>query len=127
MNNPAAAFIINLLLHYLLDMIPHWDYIEKVLKKDVPKIIADFIIGCLLLVPLYLYFSAEMYLSSFVWGAFAGVLPDLLQGMYYLLYFKFLEPHQRFHTLFHFQKNQPFVKGFGIQLLLVLLGITIFL
>lgn len=126
-SNPAVAFIVNLLLHYLLDMIPHWDYIEKILRKDIPNIITDFIIGCLSLIPLYYFFSGEVYLHSFVWGAFAGVLPDLLQGMYHLLGFKFLEPHQRFHTLFHFQKNQPFIKGFSIQLLLVILGIVIFL
>lgn len=126
-NDPIASFGINLALHYLLDMIPHWDYIEKVLRKDVPKFIVDFIAGVLILIPIYFIFQDNISLQSFIWGAVAGVLPDLVQGLYHLLGMRFLGVHQRFHHFFHNKKNQLFVTGFGVQIFLALAAIGIFL
>lgn len=125
--NPAAAFTINLMLHYLLDSLPHWDYLDKVLKKDVPKILLDFIIGIVLLIPLYWLFSPSINLASFLLGAAAAVLPDFLQGMRNLFHLDFLQFHSRFHHFIHFEKNQPFVKGFGIQLAFVIISVIFLL
>lgn len=122
-NNPAAGFSINLLLHYLLDSIPHWDYLDKILKKDIPKIAVDFLVGVMLLVPLYFIFSDVINPTMFLLGAAAGILPDILQGLYNLFGLKFLNFHHRFHHFIHFQKNQPFLKGFGIQLILAVAGL----
>lgn len=122
-NNLAAAIGINLLLHYLLDSIPHWDYLEKILKKDIPKIAVDFLVGVMLLVPLCFIFSDVINLTMFLLGAATGILPDILQGLYNLFSLKFLNFHYRFHHFIHFQKNQPFLKGFGIQLILAIAGL----
>lgn len=121
--NPTASFFINLSLHYLLDMIPHWDYLEKIPKKDIPKIAIDFVVGVLLLIPLYYIIPEMVNFRSFVWGAIAGVLPDAVQGLYYLSRSRILGFHQRFHHFFHHQKNQPFFKGFAIQLVLIVISI----
>lgn len=125
-NNPAVAFSINLLLHYLLDSLPHWDYLDKVLKKDIPKIMLDFIIGLLLLFPLHFIFSQfqEVNTTTFLIGAAAAVLPDLLQGFHNLLGFNFLNFHSRFHHFIHFQKNLPFFRGFAVQIILVAVSIV---
>lgn len=122
-NNPAAGFSINLLLHYLLDSIPHWDYLDKILKKDIPKIAVDFLAGVIILIPLYLIFSQSINLTAFLLGAAAGVLPDFLQGLYNLFGLHFLNFHHRFHSFIHFQKNQPFLKGLSIQLILAVAGL----
>lgn len=119
-SNPAVAVSINLLLHYLLDFIPHWDYLDKILKKDIPKIAVDFLIGVILLVPLYFIFLKAINPITFFLGAAGGILPDFLQGLYNLLGLNFLNFHHRFHSFIHFQKNQPFLKGFGIQLILAI-------
>lgn len=125
-NSFAIAFGINLLLHYLLDSLPHWDYLDKVLKKDIPKIMLDFIVGLLLLFSLHFIFSQfqEVNITTFLIGASAAVLPDLLQGLHNLLGFNFLNFHSRFHHFIHFQKNQPFFRGFAVQIILVAASIV---
>ena len=126
-NNLAMAFGINLALHYFLDYLPHWDYLEKIVKKDVPKIAVDFVIGVFLLVSLYFIFSKNLNIQLFLAGALAGVLPDFLQGLYHLFGLTFLKFHNRFHRFIHYAKNQPITSGLGIQLLLIIICVLILL
>lgn len=118
-NNPAAALIAAFFSHFILDAIPHWHYEILSRKKDISSPFneridfdinflndlvrtgIDFGIG--LFVSLAVsqnFFPGYFWLAAF--GAFAGVLPDILQIIYFrfpnspLFYHQWL--HEKVHT-----------------------------
>jgi hypothetical protein len=82
-NHLGLAFILGLLSHYLLDILPHWDYLSKITTKseDLKKIGLDFLIGSLLV--LILFWPHCQNLLVIVGGVIAALLPDCLQFIYY--------------------------------------------
>ena len=75
--NPFLAFLAGILIHLILDAIPHYDTTDK--GKYTPRqwalVLVDFAIGLFiifgLIKPVY------NLKSPFLWGAFGGILPDL--------------------------------------------------
>lgn len=107
--NPFLAFILGLLAHYFFDAIPHGD--EKMIadhynvtreeiKKMVRIAIGD---GLILLLFLFiLYYRGKIPASwPVLAGVIGGILPDFLNGFYYLLKFKWLKFHYDFHLWIH--------------------------
>ena len=94
--NPAASLLAGFMSHFLLDHIPHWDYISdkyldetNPLNDDIPinresvgewvKIIFDIFLGPSLVLFFFTLNGQGSGLASLLAGAFGGMLPDGLQ------------------------------------------------
>ena len=139
--HPVLLFTAGLASHYLSDAIPHWDYsMHSIGEKnngngrrwnfsrsswfDIAKTALDYALGmALVLLVLEPHSSKE-----FVWILIAttgGVLPDFLQALY-LMKFKFLKPHQRFHDFMHTKIKLGSYPWIGIPFQLLILGIFLY-
>lgn len=147
--NPVLGFGLAFASHFVLDMIPHWDYklgsasrdeanvlnddivVGKAFIYDLAKIGTDFALGL---------FGALIILASFynwtVWtwvlvGAIGGALPDVLQFVYFKWRHEPLVSLQRFHQLVHTKvrlDGRP-ILGASLQVLLAgaVLGVYVLL
>ena len=107
--NPFVAFVFGFFSHFVMDMIPHWDYHISAEKKSgsldnnfdisrkhlgaITKIGLDFLAGMILPI---LFFSFSWVV---VLGALGGIMPDILQ----FVYWKTKHPLflQKFHHWIH--------------------------
>ncbi len=115
--HPALGFVVALLSHYLADAIPHWDYklrslsdTEPLEKRkfssrkdflhDLARIAFDGVLGVAVVLAIFRPASLSELL---IWLGviMAGMLPDLLQGIYYTRRAEFLKPLQVFHDFIH--------------------------
>lgn len=138
-DNPAAAFLIGFTSHFLIDLIPHWDYkllswridwydetegdmeIGRDFAIDLLRIGADIMFG-LAFIFLIFPLSKPIVALSILSGAFGAILPDGFQ----FIYFKFRhQPFiwlQRFHLASHGKKifrGRPII-GFIFQFFVVI-------
>jgi len=116
--NPFAAILAAFLSHFLIDAIPHWDYLPKSFEvnknnplkndmalgeyfgRDFIKIAFDASLG--VAISLWLFNPQSVYdFLIILFGAGFGILPDPLQFVYWKTHFKFLEYLQRFHLWIH--------------------------
>ncbi len=105
----SAAFFIDLVSHYLLDMIPHYDHVVEPLHTGDTKKFKKILLGIALdgiasfAAPLLLFLPGHMDSLYIILAAIVGsILPDFLQGVY--LVFpknKFIAAHQRFQEWIH--------------------------
>lgn len=127
---PIIALVAGFASHFLLDLIPHWDYeLSSVVKtpKDSPLgsdsqgesfgVVGSQIVPGRLFwhdvakvlldlalgaLVVWLFFSdPQAVLISVWWGAFGAVLPDGLQFVYLKWQPRVLRPLQRFHRFVH--------------------------
>ncbi len=116
--HPVATFAIGFGSHFLLDMIPHWDYhLESISEdldhpletdmrigfsffRDLIRIGADFSLGFVLAILIGLFFPGT-FLSVALLAAAGAVLPDALQFAYMKLPYWPLTLLQRFHFFVH--------------------------
>lgn len=142
--HPAISFCIGFISHFLLDAIPHWDYklysstkqkeedpldgdmvLGKGFIRDLVSIGLDMSIGVIVLVFLFWkgYLGSDPLLSSIIWGAIGGVVPDFLQFAYMKIREEPLVSLQRFHIFIHtgIRLNGRFILGPLLQITLVLL------
>ncbi|MDO8183380.1 MAG: diadenylate cyclase [bacterium] len=138
--NPLLAFIVGFLSHFVLDIIPHWDYPlqSKTVEArgvgrlhfrlgwpavvDFSRIGLDFLIGLALVYWLFPLSQGTSWLaSSVLWGALGAVLPDALQFIYAQWRPRFLSGLQRFHHFIHAKQdfNDRPVLGVTLQILLM--------
>lgn len=136
-SRPAEAFVVGFTAHLLADTLPHWDYdltsrvdgggdhlndrlpLKKLLlSPDILKILLDLVLG---LVIIYLIFGKGLSLSlETLAGAVGGLLPDLMQMLYFLWPKEPLKSFQRFHTFtIHGKKIPQPVWGIFFQVLFV--------
>ncbi|MBI2482374.1 MAG: hypothetical protein HYV76_02320 [Candidatus Vogelbacteria bacterium] len=147
--NPVLGLGLAFTSHFVLDMIPHWDYqlasaardevdalnddiiVGQAFIYDLAKIGTDFALGLL---------GALIILASFydwtVWtwvimGAIGGALPDALQFVYFKWRREPLVSLQRFHQWVHTTirlDGRP-ILGASLQVLLagVVLGVYVLL
>lgn len=120
------AFILVLIFHYLLDLIPHWDTgsgLTKGLKtkrKAVLETLVDLLVGGLLV---FFFFQKGQTFSPKLWLAIIlGILPDLIE--FPSLFFGFrpfpLNILEKFHSkTMHRRGKLPW--GFLTQLIIIAL------
>lgn len=136
--NTALIFLTALASHYLLDLIPHWDYKlssitnypkdketvifkKELLWKDLWKVSSDGLLGLVIaLWILNLSFSFEQVflLLIIVLGA---ILTDILEIIYAATKKSFLASFHKFHHICHTNhrfENQP-IKGILFQAAIV--------
>lgn len=115
--------------HFLLDAIPHWDYLTSSLKKirsfplaellknrnfwqDALSIALD-LLTCFLIIIFLFGRSPQDFLIA-LGGAFAAILPDLLQFLHWVFpSFSPLSKFKKFHHQFHALKK-PKSRALGI-------------
>lgn len=115
--NPALAFVVALVTHYLSDAIPHWDYPLKSIEnpedketrtwgssrnaiiRDVSSMAFDGILGAVIVIVVTRPTGAHEW-TWVIAAIIGGCLPDFLQGLY-MFKLKFLRPHQWLHDMFH--------------------------
>ena len=101
------ALLLAFLIHYPLDMLPHWEYsIKNILGKnwknsfkDFMKVLLDISLGILLI----FIFSKSFFLSLL--GGLLAILPDGLTLIGLIAPNKLLRAHENFHREIHFFKS----------------------
>lgn len=106
--NPVLAFCVALVVHFLMDMIPHGDVgisdNFRVYKRKRKQAVAYAVVDGVATVLFVLFlFNARDILSlqNFTWGIAGSVLPDLMVGLYDLTKVKFLKWFSDLHFFFH--------------------------
>ncbi len=124
-NNPWSVFILGLFSHYLLDALPHWDYLSdlKIFKsKHLKKICLDFALGGFFV--LILIWSSPQKLFILI-GIIAALLPDFLSLLYYNFNIKWLRVLFLIHQEIHYQKRLSFWPGLPFTLIVSLIAVSI--
>ncbi|MFH1611981.1 MAG: hypothetical protein ABH887_01825 [bacterium] len=103
-NKLWLAFIFGWLSHYILDAIPHWEYLQNMIEIIMPinmvKIVIDLGLGLLIVWMLTRSFSKRKKLLVFT-GAIAAILPDMVQSAVFFFKLNFLNPISVFHSTVH--------------------------
>ncbi len=117
------AFCLGLVSHYLLDALPHWDYLHKVeitRPEHLKKIGLDFILGAMIVSALTWPFHQKLFILAGVAGA---LLPDFSQLIYVNFKIKWLKPLSRLHKKMHLYDELPFRLGFPAVFIVSLIAI----
>jgi len=126
--NPLVATVGAFALHFALDAIPHWDYdIRSSRKKAILKVSADLAVAGVAVLFLIWHMPLEQQISTLI-GGFFGVLPDGLLLLSFIFKNKYLDRFARFHNFWHWLivpkgTKSPFIWGFGVQIVVILLAI----
>ena len=123
--NVWAAFCFGLLSHYLLDSLPHWEYLKDIkIKKfnELVKILIDFIIGSIIVIFLFLSSSFNIII---IFGIIGALLPDFIEFIYKNFKIKFLRPLSLFHLKTHYYKRVSFLKGSISQVIVAVISIIV--
>ena len=116
-NNYWAIFFGSVLAHFLLDLLPHWEYLSASQMSDnsvlglwliTLKALADMTIGFFIILALL---RRQPQLKPALWGAFFALLPDgliflhiLLQGLWQWTP-PILEFFYSLHDILHFKER----------------------
>lgn len=141
--NPVLAFFAGVVSHYLLDMIPHWEYkllsrtpnkngleadlsINGLFVLDLARVGFDFLLGVFFV---WLIFQPTLMLNSAIWwGMIGGVLPDPLQFVYFKFRHEPMLTLQKVHHWFHSPdlklRERPFL-GIIQQSIIVLIVLAL--
>lgn len=144
-SHPALGFVLGFSSHFLIDAIPHWDYVLLSAQKDPAnplnneialnrdfvidlfKMGADTAVGLLLVLVLFGLSGAEILWTS-LWGAVGGLLPDALQFVYLKWKHEPMISLQRFHLWIHSKKELEVHPALGIflQAIVVIAFVVVF-
>ena len=138
---PLSGFMAAIASHFLLDALPHWDYQLRSRREDeqeplnddlilgrdflvdLLKIFFDISLGVLLAALLFYRLDGSIGGWLITLGIIGGILPDLLQFVYFKFRREPLTSLQRFHHFIHTKyklKGQP-LRGVLTQATLVML------
>jgi hypothetical protein len=106
--NPYAVAGLSIVLHFLLDLFPHGDYLNKKSRfREFWKVGLDLVIGFSLIAAI-LFCRGETstaYLDNIAIGIFFSLLPDGTTFLYVWMKMKFLKPVKDFHESLHCHEN----------------------
>ncbi|HRY60056.1 MAG TPA: hypothetical protein P5096_01615 [Patescibacteria group bacterium] len=108
--NPILAVVFGFVLHFVMDLVPHWNYGYKHLKKV--KTLLLVLMDPLLAFALYLTiglirgYSASTWLVTFLGGFFCA-LPDLIEFFIRVFNIKPLIFFLKFHRAVHWFDPHP--------------------
>ncbi len=114
--NPAIAFVLGFISHFLIDMIPHGDTgisdnfrVHKTRQTQAVAYVAVDAIVALMFVLLLANTRDIDSVRTFTWGIVGSVLPDLMVGLYEVT----KTPLLRWFNTMHFYFHDFFVKRRG--------------
>jgi len=122
-SNFWSVFLLGTVSHYLLDALPHWDYLYKVKINNpnhIMKIGLDFILGSVLI--LILSWSSPVKILILI-GAIAALLPDIAEVLYSNFKLACLKWSSEFHRKIHNSKRISFWPGLLLMLLVSLTAV----
>lgn len=107
-HNPYLMPISAIVLHHVLDKIPHYDYqIKPFSSRVASKVFLDILIGTITILIIYSFINPNISLTYTAMGMFFGILPDGLLLASFIFDNKWLQKYQKFHNFFHYHgKNQ---------------------
>ena len=139
-HSPQMGFLAAFVSHFVLDAIPHWDYLslefkratdantkfwrEKPFWRDFAKISLDVFIGLIILIILAKIRGLNPR-HIFI-GAFFATLPDPLQFISWVFKLTPLKYHDKFQFWIHSKKEPNPWPGLLVQVVLVAIAISIF-
>ncbi|OGY43276.1 MAG: hypothetical protein A2729_02475 [Candidatus Buchananbacteria bacterium RIFCSPHIGHO2_01_FULL_39_14] len=129
--NPLLAFLVGMISHLVLDLLPHGDQVlienksfpnkSEVLK--IKKLAATDVIAMFIVLSL-LYWFGFLPLSLVIFMAvFGSILPDFITGVYILKKFRWLKSYVDFKIWLHYVFNNFTVSlktGLIIQLIFLI-------
>ena len=135
-SNSTLAFVLSLISHFILDLIPHGDESLgkkflgiKIKNKEDFRILALYgsIDTCLLAIFLIFLFKNFSFATNdhVVWAIIGGILPDVLVAFYKITNLKLLKPiadiHGRNHSwlIRKFKTDIPLKYGVILQIILM--------
>jgi hypothetical protein len=129
--SPLPAFFIGLILHFILDAIPHFDNIDnhRWTRRQITFTTLDVLISLFLIFYVFaVRIDSSLFTNTFVWGSFGGLLPDILDNVpFWSKKFratKFGKVFHKFHDWLHFIKTGVFW-GSMTQIITILFFIAI--
>ncbi len=134
LKNPFLLFILNFILHYILDAIPHGDRGKKTthgFKNDNFNIlmmaILDFIF--VLIISFYFYQSYEFNIFKIILALSGAILPDLLWGFNHLIKWKIFNFFENLNSWTHQLINHraKYLWEYSFQLIPILICYLILL
>lgn len=133
LENWVLAFFAGIILHFLLDLIPHFDNPGNN-KWNTAQIIftsADFILAFILFFfVLKLPLNFSMLDMPLFWGAFGGFLPDLVDNVPFwnkrFRATKFGKRFHKFHDSLHVIKQPGVFFGMVTQILIVFMSLWLY-
>ena len=129
--NPIFAFPLALLSHFVLDLIPHWDFFSfqnKIGRREKVKVILDFLIG----LSLGMFFTLKALpdqgkvVNTFFSSALAN-LPDAIESPYVFFGYrnKIIDGMIKLQHCFHSRLKYPW--GLIPQIFLLALSLALLL
>jgi len=108
--NPILAVILGFVFHFVMDLVPHWNYGYKALKKTKTLLLVlldPFLAFTIFMViGLVRGYDFSTWLSVFL-GGFACVLPDLIEFIIRIFNINSLIPFLYFHRAMHWFDKHP--------------------
>lgn len=133
-DSPAVLIAGAIILHFLLDLIPHWEYVNRLseLKKRIPYLLIDIVSGPMVIfIAILVLFGFNLEnLYWFFLGGLASMLPDSLTFLY-IIFPKnnLLKNFYRFHNWVHLlttgEKQIDWRFGFAFQIMLDVIAVTL--
>jgi len=129
-DNPALLIVFPLIAHLILDVIPHWQYFYEIgeLKKNIPQLILDIIIGPIIVGILALWLNG-FDLAKLIWPMAGGVIAVLPDGITFLFILfpknKILSKTTDFHEWIQGERHFKGAWGFLVTLLIDLAAIIL--
>lgn len=144
--NSLFAFCAGFASHFVLDALPHWDYILYSKKKsennpldldmvigrsflrDLFNIGLDFFIGIVASLFIFNFFFKTESVILTLFGAIGGIFPDILQFFYMKIRREPLVSLQKFHHFVHTSNKirLKFILGSILQVAIILFFIGIY-
>jgi len=114
--NPIAGFLLGIVSHYTLDLIPHGDHAINVsfrkTKTKVKRAVAYGTVDAVSAILLILWivnWKDFTNMQAISWAIAGAVLPDLMVGLSDFTKSKYLQPFNKIHFAFH----DYFIKKYG--------------
>ena len=126
---PVVAFLVGIIIHLILDSIPHYDTPQKgsfFNWKQISLVIIDFLVGLGIII--YLLKSGQSLTASFFWGGLGGIFIDLFDSNpFFSKKFRTTKIGQLVHKIhLKVHKKQPtFIYGIFSQLLVLLIAVIV--
>lgn len=127
-DNPYFAFAAGIILHFILDAIPHYDTTDdgKYTFRQIALIFSEGIIGIIIF--LFCYKNFSVHKISFLAGALGGIVPDIIDNVpFWQKIFqnnKFGKKFHSFHTWVQLIKLAP-IPGIAVQYLIIAITVLI--
>lgn len=125
--NPMLVAPIAAGSHFVLDSVPHlggFIEVEDLEKKEVALVVADVVLGLVVL----FFLTNNNPAAELIWlGAFSAVLPDFHHTFQVIFGTDKLKKYEKLHKKFHYKKPMRILPGMATQILTVALAILFIL